>query len=75
MFDIGYSIPLYSVFSLSDTFFLLVHPPTTAYNLYGVDFPIFEPDVKAPRPARVLRVTDGDGVLAAVDRERMKGEL
>ncbi len=33
-------------------FFLLAHPPAAAYNLYGVDFPIFEPDVKALRPAR-----------------------
>ena len=42
----------------------LVWPPVAAYNLYGVDFPIFEPDAKALRRARHLRDTDGDGVCA-----------
>ena len=49
--------------------FLLVHPPGAAYNLYGVDFPIFEPDVKALRSARHLRDTDGDGVWASEARD------
>ena len=34
-----------------------------------------EPRLKPLAPARVLRVTDGDGFYAAVGRERMKGEL
>jgi hypothetical protein len=52
--------------------FSLALPAAGVYIPNGVDFPIFEPDVKAFRRARRLRDTDGDGVCPAGGRTEVR---
>ena len=64
-----------SAFSLSNMLFRL-HTCLLHHRLPTVILLDFsEPNVKVLRRAYRLRDTDGDGVYAAIGRERMKGEL